>query len=74
MYIPAFGDDFQFAIVEGTDENDLLRGPGDYEQTQRPGEEGNFGVAGHRVDKGSPFNDLGLLETCDAIVVEPLTA
>ncbi|WP_233189908.1 sortase domain-bontaining protein [Corynebacterium sp. J010B-136] len=70
MYIPAFGDDLQFAIVEGTDENDLLHGPGDYEQTQRPGEEGNFGVAGHRVGKGSPFNDLGSRETCDAIVVE----
>ena len=25
MYIPAFGEDFQFAIVEGTDDNDLLR-------------------------------------------------
>ena len=73
MYIPAFGDDFQFAIVEGTDENDLLRGPGRYEQTQMPGEEGNFAVAGHRVGKGAPFNDLGSLETCDAIAVETQT-
>ena len=73
MYIPAFGDDFQFAIVEGTDENDLLRGPGRYEQTQRLGEEGNFGVSGHRVGKGSPLNDLGSLETCDAIAVETQT-
>ena len=73
MYIPAFGDDFQFVIVEGADENDLLRGPGRYEQTQRLGEEGNFGVSGHRVGKGSPLNDLGSLETCDAIAVETQT-
>jgi sortase (surface protein transpeptidase) len=35
-----------------------------------PGEPGNFSVAGHRVGKGAPFNDLDLLESCDAIVVE----
>ena len=74
MYIPAFGDDFQFAIVEGTDDNDLLRGPGHYENTQMPGEAGNFAVAGHRVGKGAPFNDLGSLKTCDAIVVETQTS
>ncbi|HET9254313.1 MAG TPA: sortase, partial [Pseudonocardiaceae bacterium] len=27
-------------------------------------------VAGHRVGKGSPFNSLDLLASCDAIVVE----
>ena len=30
MYIPAFGSDFQFAIAEGTDDADLLAGPGRY--------------------------------------------
>lgn len=73
MHIPAFGPDFEFAIIEGTDENDLLRGPGHYEDTQMPGEVGNFAIAGHRVGKGAPFNDLGALETCDAIVVETTT-
>ena len=38
-----------------------------------PGEMGNFAVAGHRVGKGAPFNDLGKLETCDDIVVETQT-
>lgn len=70
MYIPAFGSDFNFAIVEGTDEDDLLRGPGRYVDSQMPGEIGNFAVAGHRVGKGAPFNDLDNLSTCDAIVVE----
>lgn len=38
-----------------------------------PGEAGNFAVAGHRVGKGAPFNDLGKLQVCDAIVVETKT-
>lgn len=70
MYIPTFGSDYQFAIVEGTSDEDLLAGPGRYTDSQMPGELGNFAVAGHRVGKGAPFNDLGNLKTCDAIVVE----
>lgn len=70
MYIPVFGQDYQFAIVEGVHEPELLTGPGHYPDTQYPGQDGNFAVAGHRVGKGAPFNDLGALKTCDAIVVE----
>lgn len=73
MYIPAFGADYQFAIIEGVDEQSLLVGPGHYPDTQLPGEPGNFAVAGHRVGKGAPFNDLGALKVCDAIVVETRT-
>lgn len=73
LYIPAFGSDFAFAVLEGTNEDDLLRGPGRYTDTQMPGEPGNFAVAGHRVGKGAPFNDLGNLQTCDAIVIETAT-
>ena len=73
LYIPAFGSDFAFAVLEGTNEDDLLRGPGRYTETQMPGEPGNFAVAGHRVGKGAPFNDLGNLDTCDAIVIETET-
>ena len=67
MYIPSFGADFEFAIVEGTEDEALLRGPGHYTETQMPGEVGNFAVAGHRVGKGAPFNDLGALQACGAI-------
>ena len=70
LRIPALGADYVFTVVEGTDPDDLYIGPGHYSQTQLPGEQGNFAVAGHRVSKGSPFNDLGLLQSCDAIVVE----
>ncbi len=73
MYIPAFGSDYRFAVLEGTQDEDLLAGPGRYVESQLPGEPGNFAVAGHRVGKGSPFNDLGNLKACDAIVVETAT-
>ena len=73
LYIPTFGSDYHFAIIEGTNEDDLLRGPGRYVDSQMPGEMGNFAVAGHRVGKGALFNDLGKLETCDDIVVETQT-
>jgi len=70
IYIPSFGADFSFTIIEGTNDEDLYTGPGHYQKTQYPGEQGNFSVAGHRVSKGSPFNNLGLLNSCDAIVIE----
>ena len=70
LYVPAFGADYRFTVVEGTNSDDLYIGPGHYAGTQMPGQQGNFAVAGHRVSKGSPFNDLGLLASCDAIVVE----
>ena len=70
LYIPAFGSDYSFAVLEGTSAATLEIGPGHYRDTAYPGEPGNFAVAGHRVGKGSPFNDLDLLSSCDAIVVE----
>ena len=35
MYIPAFGQDYQFAIVEGVQEHELRTGPGHYPGTCR---------------------------------------
>ena len=70
LYIPAFGADYVFTVIEGTNSDDLYIGPGHYSGTQLPGQQGNFAAAGHRVSKGSPFNDLGLLNSCDAVVVQ----
>lgn len=70
MYIPSFGADFEFTIVEGTTEASLEIGPGHYTKTAYPGQPGNFAVAGHRVGKGAPFNDINLIQSCDAMVVE----
>ncbi|MDV7999669.1 class E sortase [Rhodococcus sp. IEGM 1408] len=70
LHIPAFGSDYRFAVVSGTTGADLEIGPGHYTETQAPGEPGNFAVAGHRVGRGSPFNDLDALRPCDALVYE----
>ncbi|OYD61133.1 class E sortase [Rhodococcus sp. OK302] len=71
--IPRFGSDFQMTVVKGTSDADLEVGPGQYEGSADPGQVGNFAVAGHRVGKGSPFNDIDALQTCDAVVIETLT-
>lgn len=73
LRIPAFGSDYHYAVLEGTDDDTLLAGPGHYSQTQFPGEPGNVALAGHRVGKGAPFNDLGHLKACDEIIVETRT-
>lgn len=70
LYVPAFGSDFVFTVLEGTTDRTLEAGPGHYEDSAFPGEPGNFAIAGHRVGKGAPFNDLDLLRSCDALVVE----
>lgn len=70
IYVPSFGTDYVFTVIEGTNPDDLYIGPGHYEGSQYPGQPGNFAVAGHRVSKGSPFNDLDLVQACDSIVVE----
>lgn len=70
LHIPSFGADYQFTILQGTSTDTLATGPGHYEGTAFPGQSGNFSVAGHRVGKGAPFNDLDLLQSCDSIVVE----
>jgi sortase A len=73
IHIPSFGADFNFTIQEGTGEDSLAVGPGHYKGTALPGEPGNFGIAGHRVGKGAPFNDLDNLSSCDQIVIETAT-
>lgn len=73
MVFPSLGDEAEFAVVEGTDQDALRIGPGRYVESQLPGEVGNFAVAGHRDGKGAPFQDLDQLETCDDIVIETRT-
>lgn len=68
--IPVFGGDYVKVVVEGTDPDELLQGPGHYVDSAMPGELGNFALAGHRVGKGSPFLDLDRLMPGNAIVIE----
>jgi sortase A len=70
LYIPRLGRDYGWAIVEGTSDADLEKGPGHYRGTALPGHLGNFAVAGHRVGKGEPFLNLDHLRAGDAVIVE----
>jgi sortase A len=56
-------------VVEGTTVADLKRGPGHYEGSAAPGEDGNLGIAGHRTTYGSPFWSLEQLTEGDTIHV-----
>lgn len=73
LYIPRFGRDYAWTIVEGTNAADLEKGPGHYIGTALPGVIGNFAVAGHRVGKGEPFLNLDQLRAGDAVIVETKT-
>jgi sortase A len=73
IFIPRFGKDYSRAIVQGTDDASLTKGPGHYVGTQLPGQIGNFAVAGHRVGKGEPFLNLDKLKPGDPIVIETKT-
>lgn len=73
LYIPAFGQDYVFTVIEGTSPADLAIGPGHYPGSALPGQPGDFAVAGHRVGEGAPFDDLGLLSSCDSILIENQT-
>ncbi|HEY2297917.1 MAG TPA: class E sortase [Jatrophihabitans sp.] len=70
LYIPRLGRDFGYAIVQGTSDADLEKGPGHYISTALPGQIGNFGVAGHRVGKGEPFLNLDQLQPGDPVIVQ----
>jgi sortase A len=70
LYLPRLGSDYHFAVVQGTNQADLSKGPGHYAGTAMPGEIGNFAVAGHRVGKGEPFLNIDKLRSGDAVIVE----
>jgi sortase A len=71
--VPRFGEDYRWVIAEGTDREQLKKGPGHYEGTELPGEPGNFVVSAHRTTYGAPFNKVDLLRSGDAVVIETKT-
>jgi sortase A len=70
LYIPRLGPDYGWAIVQGTSDADLEKGPGHYIGTALPGQVGNFALAGHRVGKGEPFLNLDHLQAGDPVIVQ----
>ncbi|WP_262850431.1 class E sortase [Mumia quercus] len=73
LRIPRFGKDFEVPVVEGIDDSALTSGVGHFPDTQRPGQLGNFAVAGHRITNGQPFKDFPDLQAGDKVYVETRT-
>jgi sortase A len=57
-------------VVEGTDADNLRKGPGHYPDTPLPGQHGTSAIAGHRTTYGAPFRNLNELKKNDRILVE----
>jgi len=70
LTIPSFGANYKVPILVGTSDYALGRGVGWYENTQLPGQIGNFAIAGHRITHGEPFARLLELKPGDKVIVE----
>ncbi len=57
-------------VVEGTDADNLRKGPGHYPDTPLPGQKGTSAIAGHRTTYGAPFRKLNELDRNDRIILE----
>lgn len=66
LYLPGLA--LNWAVVEGVSLTDLRHGPGHYPDSQRPGQVGNFAMAGHR--EPGVFWDLDQIRVGDPVVVE----
>ncbi len=73
LRIDRFGEDYEVPVVAGVDESALTSGVGWFPDTQRPGQLGNFAVAGHRVTNGQPFSAFPDLRAGDLVEVETRT-
>lgn len=69
MYVPRFGEDWDWPVLEGTRAATLKKGLGHYAATARLGATGNFSVAGHRRTYGDPFKDFPELRPGDAVIL-----
>lgn len=69
IQIPRFGDDWEYTIVQGVEDEDLKNGPGHYLTSANPGEVGNFSVAAHRSGHGEPFAQFAELRVGDLVEI-----
>jgi sortase A len=65
--IPRLG--LRTVVVQGTDRDDLARGPGHYPTTPLPGLGGTVAIAGHRTTYLQPFRHIDELQAGDRIVL-----
>lgn len=73
LRVKRFGDDYEVPIVKGFGKDDLARGIGWDTKSAKPGQIGNFAIAGHRVTHGEPFSKFPKLRRGDKVVVETRT-
>lgn len=75
MRAPRLGDQWEYVVYSGVDQDTLAKGPGWYPDGDR-GVDGvsNHAIAGHRDGWNAPFGDLDAFETCDEITIETATA
>lgn len=67
MRVPRFGPDWIRTIREGVSEAQLNSGIGHYPQTNKVGERGNYGLAGHRTGWGDALFNIDRLVKGDEI-------
>jgi len=70
LRVKRFGKDYEVPIVKGFDKGALARGIGWDTKSSKPGQIGNFAIAGHRVTHGEPFSKFPKLKKGDLVVVE----
>lgn len=72
LRVPRFGADYAQEIAGGVSKARTLDkiGIGHYLNTGLPGQNGNFGIAGHRNTHGAPLHEIANLRVGDALVVE----
>jgi len=68
LLIPSIG--VSEYVVEGTDADNLRKGPGHYPDTPLPGQRGTVAIAGHRTTYGAPFRHIDKLRKGDRILVD----
>jgi len=66
--IPAIG--VRDYVVEGTDLENLRKGPGHYPDTPLPGDPGTVAIAGHRTTYGAPFRRIDELDRGQEVAVD----
>ena len=58
-----------YVVVDGTDTDDLISGPGIYKETHFPGVPGTTAIAGHRTTYLAPFREINFLKPGNRILL-----
>lgn len=73
LFIPQLHEDvWATPILSDVSGKSLASGVGHYPATDRPGEVGNFAIAGHRATNGEPFAYFERLQVGDRVYVQTL--